>query len=75
MPILLLWFAVQTQWHRGGMEGRRSGLDYPGVLAVMEVRGFKGPERAAAFELLQSMETAALEAWADLAEQKARTQR
>lgn len=75
MPILLLWFAVQTQWHRGGMEGRRSGLDYPGVLAVMEIRGFKGPDRAEAFGLLQAMETAALESWAEQHEKQARTQR
>ncbi len=34
-----LFLAVETQWHRAGMNGGHTGLDYVGVAAAMQLRG------------------------------------
>lgn len=34
-----LFLAVETQWHRAGMDGTPTGLDYAGVAAAMQLRG------------------------------------
>lgn len=34
-----LFLAVETQWHRAGMDGIHTGLDYAGVEAAMRLRG------------------------------------
>ena len=34
-----LYLAVDTQWHRAGMDGTPTGLDYAGVAAAMQIRG------------------------------------
>ncbi len=34
-----LFLAVETQWHRAGMEGLPVGLNYAGVEAAMRLRG------------------------------------
>lgn len=34
-----LFLAVETQWHRAGMDGTPTGLDYAGVRAAMLLRG------------------------------------
>lgn len=39
LPAALLFNACETQWHRAGMDGLPTGLDYPGVAVVMRMRG------------------------------------
>lgn len=56
-----LWLAVQTQW-RTSMSGP-TGLDYCGVAVVLDMRRIRGRNRRQAFDTLQMMERAALEAW------------
>lgn len=63
------WEALQvflkcaTQWRHAGMEGVRTGLDYPSVDAVMRITGVKDPSDT--FWRLQLIESEALEAMAD----------
>lgn len=59
MEAFNLFIACQTQWRTGPLGGAL-GLDYPGVETVLRVRRVK--DRAAAFECLQMMEAAAIEA-------------
>lgn len=61
VPYWDLFMACHTQWHHG-MEGRVS-LNYPGVEVVMERRRIPLRKRNRAFELLQAMETGALQGW------------
>lgn len=63
--MLRLWFAVQTQWRRTGMEGVPTGLDYAGVDVVLRQRYGNARKRRGLFADLQTMERAALEAWAE----------
>lgn len=59
------WLAVQTfqrcstQWHRAGMAGVRSGLDYPGVDIVVR-RFVSRKQQQLVWEELQLMERAVL---------------
>lgn len=69
MPAFNVWQRVQTQWRVGGT-GERTGLDYAAVTSYLrEVLGIKPKERAALFGDLQAMEWAALEVWAEKANQ------
>lgn len=56
-----LWRDVETQWRGGGMGGS-TGLDYPGVWAVIGQR-FRPRERRLVFWLIQGMEEATLAVW------------
>ena len=56
-----LWLQVQTQW-RVGLDGK-SGLDYAGVQACMELRRIPTRYRRRLFELVHAMELAALGVW------------
>lgn len=67
-PVWALWQRVQTQWHIG--MGGPTGLRYDGVRVVMDFCGLPKKERAWAFECLQGMERAALEAFASQRERE-----
>ncbi len=56
-----LWLQVQTQW-RVGLDGK-TGLDYAGVQACMELRRVPRSAQARLFELVHAMELAALDVW------------
>lgn len=64
-PVVALFFALGTQWHRHPFTGLRTGLDYAAVrpmadLANIEITPLMLPK-------LQAMEHAALEAFAEAA--------
>ncbi len=61
-----LFLAVETQWHRAGMDGSHTGLDYAGVAAAMQLRG--DPPRL--FDDIQIMEREFL---AIMSQQRAKT--
>ena len=61
-----LWLQVQTQW-RVGFNGK-TGLDYAGVQACMELRRVPRRQRGRLFEQLHAMELAALDAWREARE-------
>lgn len=61
--------ALQTQWHRGGMDGVRTGLIYTAIPMVLDMLGIT--ERRDVFHRLQAMEYAALEAMAERARKEA----
>ena len=61
-----LWLQVQTQW-RVGLDGK-TGLDYAGVQACMELRRIPRRQRPRLFEQMHAMELAALGAWRDARE-------
>lgn len=53
---------MRTQW-RDGMGGR-TGLDYAGVRAYLDLMGLRGADRRDAFAGIQACEAATLQAWA-----------
>jgi hypothetical protein len=55
-----------TQWRHAGMEGIRTGLDYPSVETVLRMT-VTARERRAVFEGIQIMEHAALDVFAQRA--------
>lgn len=57
---VLFFFACATQWLVAGMGGY-TGLNYPGVEAVMNIKGIRQKARFALFDDIQTMEFAALE--------------
>ncbi|MEN9923914.1 MAG: hypothetical protein RL268_40 [Pseudomonadota bacterium] len=61
-----LWLEVQTQW-RVGFDGK-TGLDYAGVQACMELRRIPRRVRSGLFRLLHAMELAALGVWREARE-------
>ena len=67
VPAWNAWQGVRTQW-REGMAGR-SGLDYAGVRAYLDLQGLHGAERRDAFAGIQACEAATLEVWAEQREQ------
>lgn len=58
-----MWLAVQTQWN-ASMAGA-TGLNYPGVEVCLRMRGIKKKARSRMFLLIQMMERACLEEWAN----------
>ena len=58
-----MWLAIQTQWN-AGMAGA-TGLNYPGVEVCLRMRGLKKKSRRHMFRLIQMMERACLEEWAE----------
>lgn len=58
-----LWLGLQTQWNVG-MAGA-VGLDYTGVEACMRMRDIGRKKRAELFAMVQLMEQACLEEWAE----------
>lgn len=60
---LSLWIGLQTQWNVG-MAGA-FGLNYPGVEACMRMRDISRKKRAELFAVVQLMEQACLEEWAE----------
>ena len=58
-----IWLRVQTQWYTDN--GRRTGLNYPGVEVILKHAPIKKKSRAEQLRLLQEMELAALDAWSD----------
>jgi hypothetical protein len=76
VPAMRMWHAVQTQWRvsivgavAAGMGAVPvagcTGLDYAGVEIVMRRRGIRGAAADEMFGLLQAMERAALDVWAE----------
>lgn len=72
-----MWRAVQTQWRISVVGAQpagmgvapvvaHTGLDYPGVEVVMRRHGVRGRAADQMFALLQAMERAALDAWAEM---------
>lgn len=59
--VFALWSEVQTQW-RDGLNGR-TGLDYAGVRAHLELRGTPAGEWQSLHQQLRTMERAALGEW------------
>ena len=59
LPVVSLFLALRTQWRVTGF-GRVLGLDYPSVVAAMDLRGVKRKRRGELFHQLRTMETAAL---------------
>ncbi len=57
------WQGVRTQW-REGMAGR-TGLDYAGVRAYLDLQLDDPQQRREAFDGIRACEAATLEAWAD----------
>ena len=57
-----IWLAVQTQWN-ASMAGA-TGLNYPGVETCLRMRGLKKKPRQHMFLLIQMMERACLDEWA-----------
>lgn len=68
VPAWHAWQGVRTQW-REGMAGR-SGLDYAGVRAYLDLQGIHGAERRTIFAGIQACEIATLEAWAEQRQQQ-----
>lgn len=66
----MLWRDVQTQLRGYGLGGGAPGLEYPGVLAVID-RRFRRRDRKTVFWLIQAMEEAALEELREQAENDA----
>lgn len=60
---LMVFLAMSTQWHRGGMDGVKLGLYYPSLPSVYEGVGIRKKDRPKVFEGLRCMERAALEAF------------
>jgi len=60
-----LFMEVSTQW-RVGMSGP-TGLDYAGVLAVMEINGIAPEDRRERLQELRVMERAALDVMSEQA--------
>lgn len=58
-----LWLGLQTQWNVG-MAGA-FGLDYTGVEACMRMRDIRKKKRNRLFAMVQLMEQACLEEWAE----------
>lgn len=56
-----LFMALRTQWHFGGLGGRAPGLDYPALIAAMDMMGVK--DRAQTFRDIRAMEHEALKVW------------
>ncbi len=56
-----LWLWVQTQWRTDS--GVRVGLDYQGVMVVINSHPIPKKDRAECFRILQLLEYAALEEW------------
>lgn len=66
-----VWCSVQTQW-RVGFAGA-TGLDYAAVWAVLDKTGPRQRRmRREWFEHIQSMESAAMDAWAERREREKR---
>ena len=57
-----MWLAIQTQWN-AGMAGA-TGLNYQGVEICLRMRGLKKKRRQQMFLLIQMMERACLDEWA-----------
>lgn len=60
--VFWLWMACQTQWFYS--EGRRRGLQYSGVMVVMEAHQIPRKKRNQYFCLVQAMEQTCLNVWA-----------
>ncbi|MGG7604629.1 DUF1799 domain-containing protein [Massilia sp. BKSP1R2A-1] len=58
-----LWVGLQTQWNVG-MAGA-FGLNYPGVETCMRLRDYSRKKRVELFAMVQLMEQACLEEWAE----------
>lgn len=61
------WRALQTQWMRGGMDGRATGLNHASVWAGIDGLRMRG--RRWVFEVITQMEQATLEEWHEQAKQ------
>lgn len=64
VPAWLAWQAVQTQW-RWSAAGTRTGLDYAGVVAWLQLQPGRRPDKAALLADLQACERAMLDVLAD----------
>lgn len=58
-----IWLSVQTQWRKDG--GRPTGLDYSGVETCLRLRGVKKSQWGPVFDVIQDMEIASLNVWAE----------
>ena len=58
-----MWTGVRTQWREG--MGGRTGLDYAGVRAYLDMQNLDPEIKREAFRGVQACEQATLAAWAD----------
>ena len=65
-----LWLRLQTQW-RVGFDGK-TGLDYAGVRACLDLCRIPRRLHARLFDLVHAMELAALGVWRDERERRRR---
>lgn len=76
VAVWAVWVALQTQWRYAGMGGAPTGLDYAGVTAWLQAHGYGFGRARNLRETLGhigAMERAALSAYAEQADKKART--
>ena len=59
---VMTFLRCSTQWRYAGMDGVRTGLDYPAVETVLRLT-VPARERGEVFEGVQIMESAALDAF------------
>jgi hypothetical protein len=64
-PVVALFFALGTQWHRHPFSGLRTGLDYSAVRPMADLAGIDITPTT--LPALQAMEHAALETFAEAA--------
>lgn len=55
-----MFCAMGTQWRTAGMDGRRTGLDYTPLFALMAQQGLTGDEWHHRFEDIRTLEASAL---------------
>lgn len=60
--IFNFWLTVQTQWRVSFVNGKRTGMEYSGILACMEMQCIPRKKRPELFKAVQIMEAAVLEA-------------
>lgn len=59
-PAVELFLACATQWHRAGMAGLPTGLDYVALEAAMRMTGVADTDRPELFAAVRIIEHAAL---------------
>lgn len=65
-PTVMAFVALGTQWQHAGMNGQRTGLNYPSLWGYLD-RHIRRPRKRKAMEAdLRLMERAALNAWAEM---------
>ena len=56
-----MFCAMSTQWRYAGMDGRRTGLEYPTLFALMDREGLTGQDWQDRFDDIRALEAQALD--------------